>query len=277
MTDYLQGMIVYPDPRLASVFDECSFWSARFGALLVQHLALEPNLDVLDVACGTGFPLFELAQAHGPSCRFTGVDIWQAALDRAAEKLDLYGLENVRLRCADAAQLPFPEAHFDLIVSNLGINNFDDPSAVLAECARVAKSQARLALTTNVKGHMQTFYDVYRDVLDDFGKIDYLSRLAANEAHRGSRASVCEQVEAAGFDVARVVEDDFHLRFLDGSVLLRHSLTRFGFLDGWRAVVDADDEPAVFAALEARLNEIARRDGELTMRIPMLYVEARRQ
>lgn len=277
MAQHLERTTDYDDPRLVSVFDECSFWSSQFGALLFRHLALEPDLEVLDVACGAGFPLFELAQAYGPSCRFTGVDPWQAVLDRAAEKLDVYGLENVRLRCADAARLPFSEGHFDLIVSNLGINNFDDPPAVLAECARVAKLQARLVLTTNVKGHMQAFYEVYREVLDDLEKTRYLGRLAANEAHRGSRTSICEQVEAAGFDVTKVVEDHFHLRFLDGSALLRHSLTRFGFLDGWRTVVDAEDEQEVFAALEMRLNDLAHRNRKLTMRIPMLYVEARRR
>ncbi len=277
MTDYLEGTTDFSDPRVVSVFDECSFWSSHFGALLVRHLALEPGLEVLDVGCGTGFPLFELAHAHGPSCRFTGVDPWQEAVDRAALKRDVYGLENVALLCANAAQLPFPEAHFDLIVSNLGVNNFDDPPAVLAECARVARPQARLVLTTNVTGHMQAFYEVYRDVLNDLGMVQYLGRLAANEAHRGSRTSVCGLVEAAGFEVSKVVEDHFHLRFLDGSALLRHALTRFGFLDGWRAVVDAADEQAVFTALEARLNEIARRNRELSMKIPMVYLEARRR
>ena len=159
----------------------------------------------------------------------------------------------------------------------MGINNFDAPPAIWAECARVAKPQAQFVLTTNVKGHIDAFYAVYRDVLNDLGKSHYLGRLAANEDHRGSSASPRELVAAARFDVTRIVEDHFHLRFLDGSALLNHALPRFGFLDGWRAVVDPDDEQAVFVALEACFNDLARRDGALKMRIPMLYVEARRR
>ena len=57
MTDYLEGTTDLSDPRVVSVFDEGSFWSSQFGALLLRNLALEPGLEVLDVGCGTGFPL----------------------------------------------------------------------------------------------------------------------------------------------------------------------------------------------------------------------------
>jgi arsenite methyltransferase len=67
-----------------------------------------------------------------------------------------------------------------------------------------------------------------------------------------------------------------NLRFLDGSALLRHSLVRWGFLDGWRHVVESSDEERVFQALETHLNEVAQREGELRMTVPMLYIEARR-
>jgi hypothetical protein len=55
---------------------------------------------------------------------------------------------------------------------------------------------------------------------------------------------------------------------------LNHSLTRIGFLDGWRSVVDADDEQRVFESIERRLNEAAGAQGELRMTVPMLYLEA---
>ena len=63
-------------------YDELSFWSSRFGALLFDHLELRPNVIGLDIACGTGFPLFELAHAHGPSSHFTGLDVWPDAIRR---------------------------------------------------------------------------------------------------------------------------------------------------------------------------------------------------
>ncbi len=262
------------DPALAAAFDDLSLWSARFGILLLDHLALAPDHMVLDLACGTGFPLLELAQIYGSSCRFVGLDLWTQGLQRAKSKQAMRHLTNVALVQADAATLPLADHSCDLIVSNLGLNNFADPAAVLRECRRVAQPQARLAFTSNLIGHMAEFYAVFREVLAAEGKPRYLARLAANEAHRGSRDSICALLTGAGLHVTRLVEDQFQLRFVDGSALLRHFLVQVGFLPSWRAVLDPPDEARVLALLESRLNDLAARDGQLVMTIPMLYVEA---
>lgn len=274
--DYLDRSTDYDNPQVASALDELSFWSARFGAVLLEHVPLGRGLTVLDLGCGAGFPLFELAHMLGPSCRLFGVDLWRAALARAEGKRRLHGLANVALVRADGARLPFAAASFDLLVSNLGVNNFADPHAVLAECARVARPGATLALATNPRGHMAELYAAFREVLAGFGRPDWLERLDVAEDRRGDRGRLTAWLEGAGFRVEKAIEDAFEMRYLDGGALLRHSLTRFGFLDGWRTVVDPAEERAAFAALEARLDGIARLRGELRMSVPRLYLQARR-
>jgi len=276
MTDYLEHKTDLSNPNIASVFDELSFWSARFGILLFNHLELRSKIKILDLACGTGFPLFELAHIFGRSCQVVGVDVWREALVRTRLKSDIYKAPNVKVLNADGIHLPFSSTEFDLIISNLGINNFAEPEAVLTECFRVAKSDANIVLTTNPKGHMQEFYDVYRDTLQELNKIEYLKRLSLNEDHRGTKESICNLLQNSGFTISKVVEDRFLLRFLDGSALFRHPLTKFGFLDGWRSVIDAQEENEVFALVEQKLNDIAREQGELKVTIPMLYLEARK-
>jgi ubiquinone/menaquinone biosynthesis C-methylase UbiE len=277
VTDFLAPGLDAGDPAFASAFDELSFWSSRFGTLLFRHLDLAPDLRILDLGCGTGVPLLELAHVHGESCRLVGVDVWTQALARAETKRRAHRLARVRLVQADGAALPFAGARFDLIVSGLGVNNFADPGAVLAECARVARRAARLVLTTNLEGHLREFYAAYRDTLEALGLTRHLPRLEANERHRGTVESVSRLCEEAGFRVTRRIEDRFTLRYLDGGALLRHPLTRYGFLEGWRRVVDPAEEATVFAALQRRLDDVARRDGELRMTVPMLYLEARRE
>jgi arsenite methyltransferase len=275
MTDYLDIAIDYTQPAVANAFDELPLWAARFGALLLDNLPFARGITVLDVGPGTGFPLFELAHRFGESCRFIGIDPWKAALDRAATKRRYYQwLNQLYLVRGDAARLPLPDASIGLITSNLGINNFDDPPAVVAECARVARRGARLALTTNITGHMREFYAVFAAVLRDFGNHAYEERLAANEAHRGTVDSVRALIEGGGFQVARVIQESFPIRYADGSAMLRHSLTRIGFLPAWRAVVNPADEQVVFAELEKRLNALAAEQGELRVTIPMVYMEA---
>jgi arsenite methyltransferase len=275
MTDYLDRRVDFADPRLASAFDEVSLWGSRFGRMLLERMELRRGVTGLDLGCGTGFPLFELAHAHGASSRFVGADPWLTALEgRAKAKRDAHALPNVALAGADGARLPFRDGAFDLIVSNLGINNFDDPGAVLRECARVARPGARLVLTSNLSGHMGELYAVFREVVGALGRSDYLDRLDANEAHRGSAERWSVLVEESGFRVTRMERDTFVMRYLDGSALLRHPLTVNGFLGGWRSVVDPEDEQGVFAELERRLNRIAEDAGELRMTVPMLYLEA---
>ncbi len=277
MTNYLQHHNDFHTPEAASSFDETSFWCARFGALLFRHLELRRGISILDVGCGTGFPLFELANAHGPSCQVTGIDVWAEALDRAREKLRIQGLSNVTIIEADAAEMPFDDAQFDLITCNLGLNNFADPAAVLAECFRVAKPDGRAVFTTNIQGHMRQFYTYFGTTLMEMGNnLEYQKRLANQQKHRGTRKSLCALLEQAGFTVAQVIEDRFQLRYLDGTAFFNHRLTKTGFLDGWREVVNPEDQEAVFARLEVRLNEWAARAGELRMTVPMLYLEGQK-
>ena len=120
---------------------------------------------------------------------------------------------------------------------------------------------------------MQEFYQLFGWTLAAQGKVQYLSRLEANESHRGSKESLSNLLEGAGFRLGKVVESGFHMRYLDGAAFFNHWLTRLGFLDGWRAVVDPADEEEVFAALEREIDSIAAREGAFAVTIPMLYLE----
>jgi arsenite methyltransferase len=273
MRDFLDHPPGWTPPRLADMYDETSFWSARFGALLFDHLEIRREIRGLDIGCGTGFPLIELAHVHGPSSHFTGIDIWFDALERARAKLGLHGLTNVDIVEADAASMPFPDAQFDLLVCNLGINNFADAGAALGECRRVAKSGARLVLTTNVQGHFSALYTSLDAILDESALQPARDALRREQLHRHSQQAIASLLADSGFTVARRFEQNFQIRFADGSAMLRHSLVKW-FLDGWRQAVGADNEREVFDTLEIRLNAAAQRDGCLEMAVPMSYLEA---
>ena len=271
---YLQPAPDYHLPEIASIFDELSWWSARFGALLLDNIPMTHGKRILDLACGAGFPLFELAQSGGAGCHVVGLDLWRAALDRANQKQRIYGLSNIGLVEGDGALQPFAERTFDLIVSNLGVNNFAVPAAAIAECFRVTKPGGSIALATNVTGHYREFYEVYRAVLRETGRAAQLTWLEAQESHRGSKATLRAYLEDAGFRVVRTLDEQFTQRFADGSALLNHWLTREGFIEGWRGVVEPAAENEVFALIEQRLNAVAAREGELRMSVPMAYIEA---
>ena len=132
----------YDDEDLVSAFDDLSLWSAPFGLALLDTIRMREVQAVLDVGCGAGFPLVELADRFGPRCRVAGVDPWRAAAERARAKARTRGLSNVEVVLGKAEELPFPDGTFDLVVSNNGLNNVADPRRALAECARASREGA---------------------------------------------------------------------------------------------------------------------------------------
>jgi demethylmenaquinone methyltransferase/2-methoxy-6-polyprenyl-1,4-benzoquinol methylase len=107
----------------------------RWRRSAVRSLALPEASRVLDLACGTGDLCRTLVEAgHDP----VGVD-FSAGMLRAAHT-------DVPLVRADAMQLPFADATFDGVTCGFALRNFAALEPVLAECARVLRPGARVAL-----------------------------------------------------------------------------------------------------------------------------------
>jgi ubiquinone/menaquinone biosynthesis C-methylase UbiE len=303
--EYLEK-VDHEAPGFGDFYDELPLWSAPFGLMLLEQIELRPGMTILDVGAGTGFLALELAQRCGAAAQVIAVDPWEAAMQRLIRKLAQLRIENVRPCVQDVAAIDLPDESVDLIVSNLGINNFENPEAALRACFRVAKPGASLFLTTNLVGHMAEFYDAYRSVLSELGEPSgtvpfcevggtkgdgahapvgpplggrFTDRLAALDAHINHRAtvqSVREQLERAGFQFVAAVTRTFRERFVDGSSLLRHHFIRLGFVPGWISVAPADAIEPTFAALERRLNSLAAEHGELSLTIPAACIQARK-
>jgi len=271
--DFLAFEADFSRPELVAVYDELPLWSAMFGLLLLEEVPLHGVRAALDVGCGTGFPLIEIAERLGPTVELHGVDVWAAGLRRARDKAVARGTPNVALHESSAAAMPFAAESFDLILSNLGVNNFDDWEAAIGECRRVARRGATIALTTNLQGHMSEFYAVFADVLREQGDEESLGRLQQHIEHRATVPGLRELLERHGFTIRRIVERDGLMRFADGTALLNHHFIKLGFLDGWKGIAPADPS-LTFERLLARLDAVARRAGELRLTIPMAYVEA---
>ncbi|MBW2458618.1 MAG: methyltransferase domain-containing protein [Deltaproteobacteria bacterium] len=263
------------DPRLIATLDDVPLWSAPFGLALLATVRLRPKLSVLEVGCGTGFPLVELAQRLGPTCHLVGLDPWRAALDRAAQKIEQVGLGNVELVCGSAEQMPFPDQSFGLVVSNNGLSNVADLDQALAECARVCTPGAQLVTTHNLPETMAEVYQPYAAILRSMGRQAEVERLGAHIHDK--RKTVAEMTGALvrhGFERVVVTEDVFHMRFIDGSTMLQHFLIRLGFLEPWKAILEPADVDEVLARLTEHLDEQARQDGELRLTVPFACIDA---
>lgn len=263
-------------PEFGDLFDELPLWSAPFGLWILEHAPLRPAQTILDIGCGTGFLAIELAERCGPTATVIAVDPWRAAMDRLRRKIAQHGLTNIHLLEQDAAEIELPERSVDLIISNLGVNNFADPVAVLRVCARAARPGAGLLLTTNLVGHMAELYEAYRTALLSVGQAERIAALEAHIGHRATPESLRGMLESAGFTVSEIAVSSFPLRFADGSAMLRHFFIRLGFMEAWADVAAPGRAPEALAALERELNALAAARGELSLTIPMAGVLAHR-
>src|SRR5206468_4135166 len=142
----------------------------------------------------------------------------------------------------DGAGLPFRNGAFDLVTSNLGVNNFADAAAAIAECRRVLDPGGCLALTTNLEGHFAELYGLLAEGLSERGDEAALERLRAHVDHRGTIASLTGRLERGGFGVESVHERQVAMRFGSGAAVLTHHFMRLGFVPGWREVAGAAAE-----------------------------------
>ncbi|HVK86624.1 MAG TPA: methyltransferase domain-containing protein [Kofleriaceae bacterium] len=98
--------------------------------------------DVLDLGCGTGEITVRMAELF-PRARVTGVDLVEAHLERGRTKAAGMS-DRVTFQQADAFQLPFASASFDLVVCRHVLQAIPSPERVLAEMVRVARPGAML-------------------------------------------------------------------------------------------------------------------------------------
>jgi arsenite methyltransferase len=271
---YLLRSYDYTTPEIANAFDDATLWSSPFGLLLLREMPLIYTGAVLDIGCGTGFPLIPLSQRLGPGVKVHGIDPWLAAVERAHAKAVAFKIPNIELHHGSATELPFDDDEFDLVVSNLGLNNFLDAPAAVAEAYRVLKHRGRLCLTTNPVGTFAVFYEVLMEALASLGEGEALHEVGQQIAARRTPNQVEEMLKEAGLEVARTVEDVHVMRYSTGSAFLHDYLIILGFMPAWKELLEHAKRDGLFKIVEKKLNEISRKAGEFRVEVPMLYVEA---
>ena len=101
---------------------------------------------VLDLGSGAGTDSLIAAQMVGATGHVTGIDMTPQMLAKARAAADEMGAGNVVFLEAEAERLPFPDAQFDVVISNGVIDLIPDKDAVYAELYRVLVPGGRLQI-----------------------------------------------------------------------------------------------------------------------------------
>jgi len=149
----------------------------RSTALAFRHILTRPGARVLDLCCGTGDMAFALRRQAGKSRpQILGADFSHAMLQRATAKsaaAEQNGSTPGWIE-ADALNLPFPSAHFDLVTSAFGFRNLTDYDAGLREIFRVLRPGGECGILDfgEPTGAIGSLYRIYfRQVLPRIGTV----------------------------------------------------------------------------------------------------------
>lgn len=273
MKDYLHNDFDFD--HYIDVADECSIWSAPFGLKLLDHVNYRTHISVLDIGFGMGFPLTELALRLGNSCTVYGIDPWKQAFTRVNKKIDYYRLKNIRLIEGVAESIPLSTDSIDLITSNNGINNVSDIDQVLKECARIIKQGGQFVQTLNTDLSMFEFYHQLELVLSE---LDMLKEIELMHQHISKKRPPIDhfikRMEHNGFIIQAVDHDQFNYKFADGTALLNHYFIRLAFMGSWIHLLPAEKTEQIFETIELRLNDIAKKSGNIKLSIPFVLINA---
>ena len=99
---------------------------------------------MLDLGSGAGTDSLVAAQMVGPGGRVTGIDMTPEMVAKARAAATALGVDNVEFLEGEAERLPFPDASFDVVISNGVIDLIPDKDAVFAELYRVLEPGGRI-------------------------------------------------------------------------------------------------------------------------------------
>jgi demethylmenaquinone methyltransferase/2-methoxy-6-polyprenyl-1,4-benzoquinol methylase len=118
-------------------------WAYRRKA--VEALQLQPGDTVVEIACGTGLNFSLYQKAIGPQGKIIGLDLTDAMLAQAQQRIEEKGWSNVELVHLDARDYNFP-AGVNAIISTFALSLIPESDRVLERAVEVLAPGGRLAL-----------------------------------------------------------------------------------------------------------------------------------
>jgi ubiquinone/menaquinone biosynthesis C-methylase UbiE len=228
--------------KLARIYDDqiAPVWGSRFGKMLLRNLAVPERGQILDISCGTGYPLIEVLRRKGEGARVIAIDASSAMLDVARRKVG--GAKGVFFRTeSPVPRLSFADDVYDLVMCNLGLPEMPSVKTAISDFARVTKLGGEVRCTLPIEGSWQEFHDIYREVLVKHDRHEALDRL---DRHVASYPTVddCEAwLRDAGLE-PRVEIDEFSLLFRSSREFFFAPVVEYGPLTEWKAIAGSGQE-----------------------------------
>ena len=111
---------------------------------VIARLNLHENIHFLDVGCGTGWAVGQVANLVNGKGLFYGVDLSPKMIEKAKENFS--GKDNCRFMQANSESIPLDDNFFDIIICTNSFHHYLNPDKALKEMVRLLKKGGKLFL-----------------------------------------------------------------------------------------------------------------------------------
>lgn len=145
----------FTDPESASEMARLSkqarLLTEVMGGPLAEQASLADVRDILDLACGPGAWVLEVATTHRDK-QVTGVDVSQLMIDYANFQAAQHTINNAHFRVMDILRpLDFSDSAFDLVnirlIASFMFRSLDNWPRLISECTRILRPGGIIRLT----------------------------------------------------------------------------------------------------------------------------------
>ena len=144
--------------RYASVYMQPEYW---YFAKKIRSTGFKSG-RVLDIGTGSGRLAVELAKNTKSDCTIIGLDLSSDMLKKSCARAAQAGLaDRLSLLQSSAAELPFADGSFDLVISYASLHHWRQPEAVFNEIFRVLKPGGKIIIRDNRRVTGQPFWELF--------------------------------------------------------------------------------------------------------------------
>jgi SAM-dependent methyltransferase len=231
------------------------------GELLAEAVDVRANEQVLDVAAGNGNATLAAARRFA---KVTSTDYVPYLLEKGSARAAAEGL-SVAFRVADAEELPFDDASFDVVLSTFGAMFTPDHARPAREMLRVLRSGGRIGLANwTPEGFIGQLFKVIGAYLPPPAGLK-------SPALWGTEPHIVELFGPQAGDI-RCVRRHFNFRYASGAHWIQVFRDFYGPTHKAFAALDAGKQAELardIAALLERLNV----GGKSSLIVPGEYLE----
>lgn len=256
------------------------FVSAMFAPLADVTLRFaRPKLGqrVLDLACGTGIVARRVAPMVGRSGAVVAVDLRPGMIAKARSLPPVEGAA-IQWREGDATALDLPDAAFDLVLCQQGLQFFTDKSAAAHEIRRVlVPDGALVAAVWRDLEHQSLFRDLTKAEAKNLSKLGLTFEDVAAPFLMGDPAAIEELLGGAGLRDVRITAETLLVRFPSAHFVRDVEMAYASVMPQF--IEDPAAFDAFVAAVETDIGPALRnhiKDGQVEFRLQTHMVVARR-